>query len=366
MGQTNSPIGFGVYGLANNANGVNYGVYGRTTSPTGYAGYFVGGRNFFQGNVGIGLANPVQKLDVSGNVKVSGWIGTDANAPVTIASNGQQVMRLEFATDGAATDTANIVAGFSGNQICNNVIGGTVAGGGAPGEINQACGNFAFVGGGLANTAGLAAVVGGGEGNQATGNFSAIPGGLANAATNAFGFAAGRRAKSAHVGAFVWGDSTDADVISTAADQFMVRASGGVQMFDSTGVGVQLAPGGNSWSALSDRNVKQNFKPVNPREVLAKLAKLPITRWNLISQDESVHHIGPMAQDFYAAFNIGEDDRRITQTDADGVAFAAIQGLHELVQEKEREINRLRAEHEAQMNAMMKRIERLEASLKAD
>jgi dTDP-4-amino-4,6-dideoxygalactose transaminase len=39
--------------------------------------------------------------------------------------------------------------------------------------------------------------------------------------------------------------------------------------------------------------------------------------------------MGVMAQDFYAAFGIGEDERHITTIDADGVAFAAIQGLNE-------------------------------------
>ena len=50
--------------------------------------------------------------------------------------------------------------------------------------------------------------------------------------------------------------------------------------------------------------------------------------WNLKSQDPAIRHIGPMAQDFYAAFNVGEDDKHINSVDADGVALAAIQGLN--------------------------------------
>jgi len=56
---------------------------------------------------------------------------------------------------------------------------------------------------------------------------------------------------------------------------------------------------------------------------------LPITSWDYDGQDESIRHIGPMAQDFYAAFNVGEDDMHITAIDADGVAPAAIEALHE-------------------------------------
>jgi hypothetical protein len=35
-----------------------------------------------------------------------------------------------------------------------------------------------------------------------------------------------------------------------------------------------------------------------------------------------------MAQDFYAAFRVGEDDKHITSIDEDGVALAAIKALH--------------------------------------
>ena len=35
-----------------------------------------------------------------------------------------------------------------------------------------------------------------------------------------------------------------------------------------------------------------------------------------------------MAQDFYAAFAVGKDDRGINSVDEEGVALAAIQGLY--------------------------------------
>lgn len=86
----------------------------------------------------------------------------------------------------------------------------------------------ATVAGGINNTAsGAAATVGGGQNNTARGNFSAIPGGKQNEAAN-YAFAAGRMAKAVHDGAFVWADSRDADFGSTASDQFLIRAGGGV------------------------------------------------------------------------------------------------------------------------------------------
>jgi hypothetical protein len=79
-----------------------------------------------------------------------------------------------------------------------------------------------------------------------------------------------------------------------------------------------------------DRNLKENFAPVEPSEILEKLAGLRIERWNYKAENPSVRHIGPMAQDFAAAFGVGADDRYIRRVDAFGVAFAAIQALHDL------------------------------------
>jgi len=80
---------------------------------------------------------------------------------------------------------------------------------------------------------------------------------------------------------------------------------------------------------LSDMNAKANFVAVDGQAVLAKLASIPVELWNYKSQDASIHHIGPMAQDFAAAFGVGEDNTHISTVDADGVALAAIQGLYQ-------------------------------------
>ena len=79
----------------------------------------------------------------------------------------------------------------------------------------------------------------------------------------------------------------------------------------------------------SDRNAKENFTPLNPRTVLAKVAALPVTEWNYKTDDPAQKHIGPMAQDFQAAFQLSDDDKHISVVDEGGVALAAIQGLNE-------------------------------------
>lgn len=64
QGRSNSTVGKGVSGFAASASGLNYGVFGETNSSEGYAGYFVGGRNYFEGNVGIGTQSPAHLLHV--------------------------------------------------------------------------------------------------------------------------------------------------------------------------------------------------------------------------------------------------------------------------------------------------------------
>jgi hypothetical protein len=107
-------------------------------------------------------------------------------------------------------------------------------------------------------------------------------------------------------------------------------------------------------SSDSDRNAKANFAPVAGQELLARLATVPISTWNYISDPPSLRHIGPMAPDFRDAFQVGQDGETIHNVDAHGVALAAIQGLYQLLREKD-----------AQLAAQHSRIATLEARLAA-
>jgi hypothetical protein len=97
-------------------------------------------------------------------------------------------------------------------------------------------------------------------------------------------------------------------------------------------------------SSLSDRDAKEGFAAVDPEAVLARLAALPLETWRYRGEAPGVRHLGPMAQDFAAAFGLGADDRRIHAVDASGVALAAIQGLQRLVQAQARQLEALAAE----------------------
>jgi trimeric autotransporter adhesin len=116
---------------------------------------------------------------------------------------------------------------------------------------------------------------------------------------------------------------------------------------DATYTGAALHPGATAWTVYSDRNGKNNIRAIKPSEVLRKLASIPIATWSWKHQDASIRHMGPMAQDFHAAFGLGETEKGISTVDADGVAFAAIQGLHQRMQEKDREIAQLRRKLQA-------------------
>jgi hypothetical protein len=90
----------------------------------------------------------------------------------------------------------------------------------------------------------------------------------------------------------------------------------------------------------SDRNAKQNFTPVSASQILDKVAQLPLSEWSY-KDDAATRHIGPMAQDFHAAFNIGTDDKHLAPIDEGGVALAAIQALNQKLNQKDSEIQKL-------------------------
>ncbi|HEY5909166.1 MAG TPA: tail fiber domain-containing protein [Verrucomicrobiae bacterium] len=83
----------------------------------------------------------------------------------------------------------------------------------------------------------------------------------------------------------------------------------------------------------SDRNAKTRVEPVNSGDVLERVLSLPVSTWVFTNRlDET--HMGPMAQDFHAAFGLGTDDKHITTVDVDGVALAAIQGLNQKLEDR--------------------------------
>jgi trimeric autotransporter adhesin len=298
-----------------------------------------------------------------------------------------------------------------------NVVNGefAVIGGGSS---NQADGYAAFAGSGANNQAnGAWSSVAGGLNNTASNSYAMIPGGASNLASGQTSFAAGNRAKATHNGAFVWGDYTAFDVNSDRNNQVKFRAAGGMHLIanstsglspaalrvessSSIGVGmfinqtssdanlVMANPGtgmlvkaysgtgganlvfrvendgathAKSFTPTSDRNAKENFAPVDTREILDKVAELPLSIWNFKGDDADTRHLGPMAQDFHATFGLGDTDTGIATVDLDGVALAAIQGLNSHHREQADRISQLESENTALRDQLQRLEERLSA-----
>jgi len=296
---------------------------------------------------------------VGGNAGTSGdFIGTTDEQPFDIRVNNVRAMRYRLGTDadGLYDNAPNVIGGSSVNSASTTVVGATIGGGGSIDFIsishpNKVTANFGTVGGGRDNTSsGELATVGGGHANSASGSYSTVsggddntasgyqstvPGGSGNTASGFGSFAAGRFARASHENSFVWGDGNTTS--STSDRSVTMRASGGFRFFTASGaVGARLDPDQTSWSSISDRNVKKNFRPVDGRAVLDKLASMPVQSWNYQWEaDTNTPHLGPMAQDFKAAFYPGRDDKSISTLEFDGVALAAIQGLNQKLSEQE-------------------------------
>jgi hypothetical protein len=146
----------------------------------------------------------------------------------------------------------------------------------------------------------------------------------------------------------------------------------GVQGYTPTGIGVEGYSGtgyavyghsvsgyagyfagkvsATSYVMSSDRNAKTHIKPIDSTQILRRVDTLPITSWDF-KTDLKKRHIGPMAQDFHAAFGLdGNDDKHINLTDMVGVSLAAIQELSRQMKLKDAEIARLNEQLAAQAN----------------
>jgi hypothetical protein len=181
--------------------------------------------------------------------------------------------------------------------------------------------------------------------NQATGDYSLSLGSYSQAtqshavaigtqayATGIYSFAFGSGANTnGRDGSVVVGDDAYFQTAYASADnQLTMRFIGGYRLWSSypdSVSGVYMRHGQSGWSAYCDRNKKTNFRKLNFEEVLKKVDKMPVTEWNYKGND-TMKYVGPMAQDFWQAFQLGgTDSLGISSICIDGVNMAAIKGL---------------------------------------
>lgn len=235
-------------------------------------------------------------------------------------------------------DTAFPTVG-GGAQNVAGAYAATVGGG----QYNQVNASFGTIAGGVLNLAyGEEASIGGGNFNTASGRGSTVPGGNNNTASGAYSFAAGRGAKATHERSFVWGADSVGTTNSNGVGSFVAYAPGGVFFFagPAGAGGCSLTVPSSGWACSSDRALKTNIRPLDALDVLKRVVSLSVTSWSFKGAEPFIH-IGPMAQDFKAAFGLGGDDKTISPMDSAGVALAAIQGLNQKLEERDRRIEQL-------------------------
>ncbi|WP_223639065.1 tail fiber domain-containing protein [Corallococcus sp. EGB] len=235
------------------------------------------------------------------------------------------------------------------------------------GSTNTASGTASFTAG-ASNVASGFTSMAVGYTSTATGQGS-VALGYRNSANADYSMALGQRAASGGFkGSFIWADNsiTDSVVANTASNQFLARASGGFRFRTNStlSTGCDLPAGSGVFSCTSDRATKEDFRRVDAEAVLAKVAAMPVDSWRYKSEADGVRHVGPVAQDFRAAFGLGADDKSIGLLDIDGVNMVAIQALARRTEElnaKSAEVDALKA----QMAELQRGLSRLEAAVRA-
>jgi hypothetical protein len=310
------------------------GFYNLILSNADYSSIAGGRQNNIQKNavesvIGGGYGNIIQ---TGAN---DSTIGGGSQNNIAIGASSSIIAAGDFNTNGSPYST---VSGGSNNAIYYYTPYSTIGGG---------------IGNGIYDNS-QAATICGGLSNSIEGQYATIAGGLSNTAS-ANSFVAGTQANAQAKGDFVWSD-TSAPTSTVNPNQFVARASGGVIFYSSAGgAGVYLAPNATAWTTLSDRSAKKNIMPVDYHAVLDKLAKVPIQQWNYKWQkDTDVPNLGPMAQDFIAAFYPGRDDKGITTLEFDGVELAAIQGLNQKLAEQDKKLEAAIKEKDARIAQLEK------------
>ncbi|MFS8083041.1 MAG: tail fiber domain-containing protein [Ginsengibacter sp.] len=332
--------------------------------------------------VGIGTTTPLARLQVTDSSVLFSAAGsiptTPGNTPISGA--GRRMMwypdkaafRVGY-VDGTQWDRDNIGSYSFASGIYTKAIGdgsismglqttatglGSISMGKytiASGDYSTAIGNNTTASGisstaiGNSTTASGAISTAMGNITTASGNYSTAIG-TQTIASGANSVAIGTLVSTnGHTGSFFFGDSDPNNKglrITGVDNEFAARFNGGYFFITSNAgsdIGVRVAPGGNSWSTISDVNRKENFEPVNGDDFLEKIASFNLSSWNYKGQDaKTFRHYGPMAQEFYKAF--GKDDygiigcdTLINQQDFLGVNLIAIQALEKRTVENKKE-----------------------------
>lgn len=133
--------------------------------------------------------------------------------------------------------------------------------------------------------------------------------------------------------------------LGSGASEFVLGNGG-----DATFAGEVTA---NGVLLTSTRAAKTDFRPIDESDILDRLASLDISEWRYLTEPEGTWHIGPVAEEFQAAFGLS-DGKTLNMIDTTGISFAAIKALKRELDEKQTEVDVLSA-----------KVERLERAVEA-
>jgi autotransporter adhesin len=300
---------------------------------------------------------------------------TTADGPYSTAVGSGTKASGVFATAVGMQSVAGGKSAFAageGTQANGNSSAALGYGAKAAGEMAVAMGTATIAGGKQSTAMGSESTASGlistamGYGTEAKGDYSTALGyatrasglsstamGVATTASGTGSVAMGTYAHAEGAGSFAFGDRStieSGEVISTLANQFSARAYGGFLFSTGVNTGCFIPAGEGALNCTSSRLAKEGFEEVDGEAVLTQLANIPIQRWRY--RGTTTVHLGPTAEDFHAAFGLGEGSTKIATVDADGIALRAVQALERRTAELREENDALRSEMRERMTAL--------------
>ncbi|MBI2566918.1 MAG: hypothetical protein HYV63_07810 [Candidatus Schekmanbacteria bacterium] len=136
--------------------------------------------------------------------------------------------------------------------------------------------------------------------------------------------------------------------------------AGNAAFYNGADLRLAVTAAGNLWIAgtltqSSSRAVKGHVVSAESLNVLGHLKNLEVALWSYKHDAPTVKHLGPFAEDFHAAFGLGESSTGIAVSDVAGVALVAVKELQAELEAKNARIDEMSARI-AQLEAVVQKL----------